>query len=173
MPPRESSRSMNTLSTSAGESPPRETYRPPVRQQEEGPRVRIRGKSQPANPIPRSPIDPCPASQSPSQDSQSSEGRPEPYGCWDVIYEVLRKPVLVDRHIPRELKALWQKVMLQLLTADQSRTDVYPVASESRLHTTQTIAFESPGEGGESQRPTAPDSAHPSKSLPGRLERPH
>ena len=42
----------------------------------------------------------------------------------------MRRPVLVDRHIPRELKALWQKIVLQLLTAEQSRTDVYPIATD-------------------------------------------
>ena len=42
----------------------------------------------------------------------------------------MRKPVLVDRHIPRELKALWQKLVLQFLTTEQSRTDVYPIASD-------------------------------------------
>ena len=63
-------------------------------------------------------------------DSQDSEGRPEPYGCWDEIYDVLRKPVLVDRNIPRELKTLWQRVVIQLLATDQSRTDLYPIASD-------------------------------------------
>ena len=36
----------------------------------------------------------------------------------------------LPRHIPRELKALWQKIMIQLLTTEQSRTDVYPIASD-------------------------------------------
>ena len=42
----------------------------------------------------------------------------------------MRKPVLVDRHIPRELKTLWQRLVMQLLTEEQSRTDVYPIASD-------------------------------------------
>ena len=63
-------------------------------------------------------------------DSQDSENRPEPYGCWDEIYDILRKPVLVDRNIPRELKTLWQRVAIQLLATEQSRTDLYPIASD-------------------------------------------
>ena len=38
--------------------------------------------------------------------------------------------MLVDRNIPRELKTLWQRLVLQLLCNDQSRTDVYPIASD-------------------------------------------
>ena len=34
------------------------------------------------------------------------------------------------QHIPRELKALWQRIVHQLLTTEQSRTDVYPIASD-------------------------------------------
>ena len=72
----------------------------------------------------------CQADPQDSIGSQSSEGRHEPYGCWDDLYDVMRRPVLVDRHIPRELKTLWQRLVMQLLSLDQSRTDVYPIASD-------------------------------------------
>ena len=42
----------------------------------------------------------------------------------------MRRPVLVDRHIPRELKTLWQRLVMNLLTEEQSRADVYPIASD-------------------------------------------
>ena len=88
--------------------PPREETQTKVTQDEGEPRRRIRGKSQLIHP-PSPPPSPCPASQTVSQDSQSSEGRTEAYGCWGEIYDVMRKPVLVDRHVPRELKALWHR----------------------------------------------------------------
>ena len=78
-------------------------------------------------------------------DSQSSEGRPEPYGCWDEIYDVLRQPVLVDRHIPRELQTLWQRLVMQLLNAEQSRTDVYPIASDLVFILPKLILSHPPG----------------------------
>ena len=114
--------------TSLDSSPPRETPQshsqpdPPVRR-------RLRGKT-PTLASPGSPPRFCPADSSHGLESQQSEGRPEPYGCWDEIYDVLRKPVLVDRNIPGELKTLWQRLVLQLLSHDQSRTDVYPIASD-------------------------------------------
>ena len=111
-----------------GLTPPREATQPDS-QRSADTRRRIRGKSQPLTPLNTPPLA-CPASPAPTQDSQSSEDRPEPYGCWDEIYEVMRKPVLVDRHIPRELKTLWQRLVMSLLTAEQSRTDVYPIASD-------------------------------------------
>ena len=87
----------------------------------------------------------CPAESQNSMDSQSSEGRPEPYGCWDEIYDVLRQPVLVDRHIPRELQTLWQRLVMQLLTAEQSRTDVYPIASDLMFILPKLILSHPPG----------------------------
>ena len=117
LPPRETKSMMSE--TSLDNSPPRETPQscsppdPPVRK-------RLRGKTS----LPSSPTSPprfCPADPPDAPASQSSEGRPEPYGCWDEIYDVLRKPVLVDRNIPRELKTLWQRLVLQLLSTDQSR----------------------------------------------------
>ena len=109
-------------------SPPREN---PLSQSQPDPpiRRRLRGKT-PGLISPGSPPRFCPADSSHGIESQHSEGVPEPYGCWDEIYDVLRKPVLVDRNIPRELKTLWQRTVLQLLCADQSRTDVYPIASD-------------------------------------------
>ena len=109
-------------------SPPRET---PASQSQTDPppRRRLRSKT-PAQSSPGSPPRFCPADSSHGIESQHSEGIPEPYGCWDEIYDVLRKPVLVDRNIPRELKTLWQRTVLQLLCAEQSRTDVYPIASD-------------------------------------------
>ena len=77
---------------------------------------------------------------------ERSEGRPEPHGCWDELYEVLRKPVLVDRHISRELKALWQKLVMQLLTTEQSRTDVYPNASDLIFVVPKLVVLASPGD---------------------------
>ena len=74
---------------------------------QEQPRRRLRGKTRPISP-PMAPSQECPADSQDSLTSQSSDGRPEPYGCWDELYDVLRRPVLVDRHIPRELKTLWQ-----------------------------------------------------------------
>ena len=127
MPPREFSKSMD--STSASKSPPREETQAPVVKDEGEPRRRIRGKSHIIYPI-SPPPSPCLASQGVLTGQPELRGRPEPYGCWDEIYEVMRRPVLVDRHIPRELKALWQKIMIQLLTTEQSRTDVYPIASD-------------------------------------------
>ena len=127
MPRREFSQHVDTLSTSDSQSPPRETTPDKLTTQEGEPRRRIRGKSH-ITPSPASPPLSFPANQTFSQDSQSSDGRPEPHGCWDEIYEVMRRPVLVDRHSPRELKVLWQKLVMQPLTAEQSRTDVYPVA---------------------------------------------
>ena len=88
-----------------------------------------------------------PASQTPTQDSQSSKDRPEPYGCWDELYEVMRRPVLVDRHIPRGLKTLWQRLVMSLLTEEQSRTDVYPIASDLVFVLPKARAFPSPGAG--------------------------
>ena len=114
--------------TPTDSSPPRETPQswsqpdPPVR-------IRLRGKTSLIS-SPTSPTRFCPADPPQDPDSQTSEGRPQPYGCWDEIYDVLRKPVLVDRIVPRELKTLWQRVVLQLLSTDQSRTDVYPIASD-------------------------------------------
>ena len=104
----------------------------------------MRGKSQ-AVPASSTTALPCPASQTLSQDSQSSEGRPEPYGCWDEIYEVMRKLVLVDRHIPLELKALWQQLTMQLLTTEQSRTDVYPIASDLIFTLPKLVLSHPPG----------------------------
>ena len=129
--------------TSLDSSPPRETPLsgsqpdPPVRK-------RLRGKTS----LPSSPTSPprfCPADAPDAPASQSSEGRPEPYGCWDEIYDVLRKPVLVDRNIPRELKTLWQRLVLQLLSTDQSRTDVYPIASDLVFILPKLILSHPPG----------------------------
>ena len=125
-PPRETS--SRALQSSFSSQPPREDT-PITSQDESVPRRRLRGKTQPVPPPP-APSGGCPADSQDSSGSQSSEGRSEPYGCWDELYDVLRKPVLVDRHIPRELKTLWQRLVMQLLTLDQSRTDVYPIASD-------------------------------------------
>ena len=119
MPPRES-QSMMSESSTPENSPPREN--PVSQSQPDQPaRRRLRGKT-PALSSPGSPPRFCQADSSHGIESQHSEGVPEPYGCWDEIYDVLRKPVLVDRHIPRELKTLWQRTVLQLLCAEQSRT---------------------------------------------------
>ena len=126
LPPREMQSMMQTQPTS--QNPPRETPKSSS-QPEPLTRRRLRGKTS----LPSSPPSPnsfCPADPVEDPDSQDSEGRPEPYGCWDEIYDVLRKPVLVDRNIPRELKTLWQRVVIQLLATEQSRTDPYPIASD-------------------------------------------
>ena len=116
-----------TLESPPSNNPPREDT--PTTSQTEGiPRRRLRGKTQLA-PSSLAPSQACPADSHDSIGSQSSEGRPEPYGCWDELYDVLRRPVL-DSHIPRELKTLWQHFVMQLLTLDQSWTDVYPIASD-------------------------------------------
>ena len=108
--------------------PPRENTQP-TSQQDSIPRKRLRSKTSQVPPSPAA-SDLCPADTQDSMASQTSEGRPEPYGCWDEIYDVLRRPVLIDRHIPRELKTLWQRLVMQLITSEQSRTDVYPIASD-------------------------------------------
>ena len=108
------------------------------------PRRRLRGKT-PAQSSPGSPPRFCPADSSHGIESQHSEGMAEPYGCWDEIYDVLRKPVLVDRNIPRELKTLWQRTVLQLLCAEQSRTDVYPIASDLIFILPKLILSHPPG----------------------------
>ena len=64
---------------------------------------------------------------------------------WDELYPVMRRPVLVDRHIPRELKALWQKIVLQLLTTEQSRTDVYSIASDLVFILPKLLLLHPPG----------------------------
>ena len=101
MPPRES-QSMMSESPMLEGSPPRET---PASQSQTDPppRRRLRGKT-PAQSSPGSPPRFCPADSSHGIESQHSEGIPEPYGCWDEIYDVLRKPVLVERNIPPEIK---------------------------------------------------------------------
>ena len=53
--------------------------------------------------------------------------------------------MLVDRNIPRELKTLWQRVVLQLLSTDQSRTDVYPIASDLVFILPKLILSHPPG----------------------------
>ena len=53
--------------------------------------------------------------------------------------------MLVDRNVPRELKALWQRVVLQLLSTDQSRTDVYPIASDLVFILPKLILSHPPG----------------------------
>ena len=73
------------------------------------------------------------------------QASPEPYGCWDEIYDVLRQPVLVDRHIARELQTLWQRLVMQLLTSEQSRTDVYPIASDLVFILPKLILSHPPG----------------------------
>ena len=142
MPPRES-QSMMSESSTPESSPPREN---PASQSQpdQPPRRRLRGKT-PALSSPGSPPRFCPADSSHGIESQHSEGVPEPYGCWDEIYDVLRKPVLVDRHIPRELKTLWQRTVLQLLCAEQSRTDVYPIASDLVFTLPKLILSHPPG----------------------------
>ena len=56
----------------------------------------------------------------------------------------MRRPVLVDRHIPRELRALWQKITVQLLTSEQSRTDVYPISSDLVFILTKLLLWHPP-----------------------------
>ena len=53
--------------------------------------------------------------------------------------------MLVDRHTPRELKTLWQKLVLQLLTTEQSRTDVYPIASDLIFIVPKLVLSHPPG----------------------------
>ena len=76
--------------------------------------------------------------------------------------------VLVDRNIPRESKTLWQRLVLQLLSHDQSRTDVYPIASDLIFILPKLSPFASPGER-ESQGQIAPNTRVPAPSLPGRM----
>ena len=97
----------------------------------------------------------------------TQNGRHEPYGCWDDAYEVLRKPVLVDRHTPRELRALWQQIALKLLTVEQSRTDPYPISSDL-VFIPKLLLWHPPGKEKARDRPTA-SSRHISESLPGRV----
>ena len=52
---------------------------------------------------------------------------------------------LVDRHIPRELQTLWQRLVMQLLTSEQSRTDVYPIASDLVFILPKLILSHPPG----------------------------
>ena len=126
LPPRE----LEPMTSAATQSqdPPREK-RQSSSQPEPLTRRRLRGKTS-LTPSPPSPNSFCPADPVDDPDSQDSENRPEPYGCWDEIYDILRKPVLVDRNIPRELKTLWQRTVIQLLATEQSRTDLYPIASD-------------------------------------------
>ena len=77
--------------------------------------------------------------------------------------------MLVDRNIPRELKTLWQRTVLQLLCADQSRTDVYPIASDLVFILPKLVLFASPGER-ESEGQIASNTRVPKKSLPGRVD---
>ena len=124
--PREKSHTYESLPSD--NQPPRENTQP-TSQQESIPRKRLRGKTSQTPPsLATSEL--CPADSQDSMASQSSAGRPKPYGCWDEIYDVLRRPVLVDRHIPRELKTLWQRLVMQLINSEQSRTDLYPIASD-------------------------------------------
>ena len=141
-PPRESA-PMKSESHPQG-TPPREDTQP-SQMTAEHPRGRLRGKTQPT-PSSISSSQECPADSQDSLASQSSDGRPEPYGCWDELYDVLRRPVLaVDRHIPRELKTLWQRLVMQLLTQDQSRTDVYPIASDLVFVLPKLVLWHPPG----------------------------
>ena len=126
LPPRELESMVHTQPTNS--TPPRERQKSNS-QPEPLTRRRLRGKTS-LTTSPPSPNSFCPAEPVDDTDSQDSEGRSEPYGCWDEIYDVLRKPVLVDRNIPRELKTIWQRVVIQLLANDQSRTDLYPIASD-------------------------------------------
>ena len=84
-PPRECN--PKQASSSSDSQPPRESA-PPNLQTESLPRKRLRGKTPQATPSP-APTELCPAESQDSAGSQSSDGRPEPYGCWDEIYEVL------------------------------------------------------------------------------------
>ena len=126
LPPRELEPMISA--TTQSQQPPREK-RQSNSQPEPLTRRRLRGKTS-LTPSPPSPNSFCPADPVEDPDSQDSENRPEPYGCWDEIYDILRKPVLVDRNIPRELKTLWQRTVIQLLATEQSRTDLYPIASD-------------------------------------------
>ena len=76
--------------------------------------------------------------------------------------------MLVDRNIPRELKTLWQRTVLQLLCADQSRTDVYPIASDL-VFILPKLVLSHPGER-ESEGQTASNTRVPEKSLPERVD---
>ena len=69
-----------------------------------------------------------------------------------------------EDHIPRELKTLWQRLVMQLLTLDQSRTDVYPIASDLVFILPKLVL-------GEGQNP-ANTTVSPT-SLPGRVEIPY
>ena len=126
LPPREIESMVHTQTTNSNTPWEKQTSNS---QPEPLTRRRLRGKTS-LPPSPPSPNSFCPAEPIDDPDSQDSEGRPEPYGCWDEIYDILRKPVLVDRHVPRELKTLWQRVVIQLLDTEQSRTDLYPIASD-------------------------------------------
>ena len=139
-PPRE--RTTNYLRPSQASQSPKEN--PSSLQIDSIPRRRLRGKTPQVLQSP-GPTELCPADSQDSIGSQSSDSRPEPYGCWDEIYDVLRRPVLVDRHIPRELQTLWQRLVMQLLTSEQSRTDVYPIASDLVFILPKLILSHPPG----------------------------
>ena len=84
----------------------------------------------------------------------------------------MRRPVLVDRHIPRELKTLWQRLVMQLLTEEQSRADVYHIASDLVFILPKLVLSHPPGKAKAKDRLRI-DSRLPSESLPGRVERSH
>ena len=92
------------------------------------------GLSQPPKPPAKKTPEPLPTTTGPpeviSPPGGDTQEYSQPTGTWKCIWDLAAKPLVTDRHLPREYVGLWQQVCLQVLREQAPPNDMSPCVSD-------------------------------------------
>ena len=124
--------------------PQRATSNPP--QQSTGPARRQRKKGpSPPDSLPTT-AGPPEVLSPPGGDTQDySQPTQDELDTWKCIWDLAAKPLVTDRHLPREYVGLWQQVCLQVLREQAAPNDMSPCVSDLFFVLPKLILCRPPG----------------------------
>ena len=135
-------RAQSTPETSQESSPERANSNPPQTSKRRaasssGParRQRQKGPSQPTSlPTPQGPPEVKAPPGGETQSSEHSQSTQQPsqdeLATWRCIWDLAAKPLVTDRHLPKEFVGLWQQTCLQVLREPAAPQDLSPAIGD-------------------------------------------
>ena len=132
----------------ANSNPPQTSKRRAASNSGPARRQRQKGPSQPPLPQPGGPPEvkaPQGGDTQNSSASQATQPTPDELSTWKCIWNLAAKPLVTDRHLPREYVGLWQQVCLQVLREQAAPDDMSPCVSDLFFVLPKLILCRPPG----------------------------